>query len=153
MWWDADDYKEILSATPDPDPSDHHRQLIGELGIHKYKQQPMQHISGSVLLIADVLGDWREEIIANDKGGNGRMPGLRIYTTDIFATTRRSWLMSDHHYAMDVASSSAGSFYPAQLAAMPAPAGPPLASPKIAAMPAAQSATEAAPKAPTKVTR
>lgn len=157
LWWDADDYKEILSAAPNPDPTDHHRQLIGELGIHKFKGQPMQFIPGSNLMIADVLGDWREEIIINTKGGQGQKPGLRIYTTDIPATTRRPWLMSDHHYEMDVAGIPAGSYYPAQLAVMPAPQGPPHASPKTAISSTAKAATQPArkapAKAPTKVTR
>ena len=76
---------------------------------------------------------------------------------DIPAASRRPWLMSDHHYEMDVADIPAGSYYPAQLVVMPAPKGPPQASPKTVVSSAtratAQPARKAAPRAPTKVTR
>ena len=54
------------------------------------------------LVIADVLGDWREEIIL-------AVPGeLRIYTTSIPANDRRVSLMRDPIYRMDVCQASQG---------------------------------------------
>jgi hypothetical protein len=54
-------------------------------------------IEGTVVAIADILGDWREEIITS-------VPGeLRIYTTTIPATDRRVCLMQDPIYRLDVA--------------------------------------------------
>ena len=54
------------------------------------------------LAIADVLGDWREEIIL-------AVPGeLRIYTTTIAAEDRRVCLMRDPIYRMDVCQESSG---------------------------------------------
>jgi hypothetical protein len=54
------------------------------------------------LLIADVLGDWREEIILT-------VPGeLRIYTTTIPATDKRISLMRDPIYRLDVCEESQG---------------------------------------------
>ncbi|HOW18903.1 MAG TPA: silent information regulator protein Sir2, partial [Phycisphaerae bacterium] len=63
----------------------------------------------TVVTIADVLGDWREEIITS-------LPGeLRIYTTTIPARTRRTCLMQDRLYRLDVTMASMGYFYPPQL--------------------------------------
>jgi len=46
---------------------------------------------------ADVLGDWREEIITS-------LPGeLRIYTTTLPAADRRVTLMEDPIYRLDLA--------------------------------------------------
>jgi hypothetical protein len=54
------------------------------------------------LAIADVLGDWREEIIL-------AVPGeLRIYTTSMPAEDRRVCLMRDPIYRMDVCQESSG---------------------------------------------
>ncbi len=53
-------------------------------------------VTGSVIAMADVLGDWREEIIASAPGE------LRIYTTTIPAMDRRVCLMQDPIYRLDV---------------------------------------------------
>jgi rhamnogalacturonan endolyase len=53
-------------------------------------------VQGSAVGFADVLGDWREEIIVS-------VPGeLRIYSTTIPAEDRRVCLMQDPIYRMDV---------------------------------------------------
>ena len=55
---------------------------------------------GSPLLVADVFGDWREEIIL-------AVPGeLRIYSTTIPATDRRVTLLRDPIYRLDVCQES-----------------------------------------------
>ncbi len=54
-------------------------------------------IEGSIVAVADVLGDWREEIIASAPGE------LRIYTTTIPAADRRVCLMQDPWSRADVA--------------------------------------------------
>ncbi len=52
--------------------------------------------------VADVLGDWREEILTT-------LPGeLRIYTTTMPATDRRACLMQDPIYRMDVVAAAMG---------------------------------------------
>jgi rhamnogalacturonan endolyase len=61
-------------------------------------------IEGSIAAMADVLGDWREEIITS-------LPGeLRIYTTTIPAADRRVCLMQDPLYRMDVVCAAMGYF-------------------------------------------
>ncbi len=93
VWWDADPQKEPV--------------LSGRIG--RYQGQSYDAIEGTVVTIADVLGDWREEIITS-------LPGeLRIYTTTIPARTRRTCLMQDRLYRLDVTMASMGYFYPPQL--------------------------------------
>jgi len=54
------------------------------LSIVKYKGETLtSNIEGSIIMMADILGDWREELIT-------ALPGeLRIYTTTIPAKDRR----------------------------------------------------------------
>jgi hypothetical protein len=60
---------------------------------------------GRLIAIADVVGDWREELILADNGV------LRIATTTVPATTRHVTLMQDPLYRNDVALVSMGYFY------------------------------------------
>ncbi len=67
----------------------------------------MSDIPGSVQQIADILGDWREEIVTYTDGE------LRIYSTVIPAADRRICLMQDPLYRNDVTHRSMGySHYP-----------------------------------------
>ncbi len=93
VWWDADPQKEIVSGDK----------------LFKFDGDTLQTLEGRVVGIADVLGDWREELIVS-------LPGeLRIYSTDIPAVTRRVCLMQDRQYRTSVAAASMGYFYPPQL--------------------------------------
>jgi len=77
--------------------------------IVKYKGGKLGKIEGRVIAIADILGDWREEIITS-------VPGeLRIYSTTIPSTRRLPWLMEDPIYRNDVALVAMGYLYPPQL--------------------------------------
>jgi len=75
----------------------------GPSSIVKYKGDTLTSgIQGSVIMIADILGDWREELITV-------LPGeLRIYTTTIPASDRRVCLMQDPVYRAEVAHRSMG---------------------------------------------
>jgi rhamnogalacturonan endolyase len=77
-WWDADLQREIIRKQA-----------------FDYDGQPVSEaIEGSVVLVADVLGDWREEILTTVAGE------LRIYTTPVPAMDRRVCLMQDEAYRM-----------------------------------------------------
>jgi rhamnogalacturonan endolyase len=77
--------------------------------IVKYRGAKLGKIDGRVIAIADILGDWREEIITT-------VPGeLRIYTTAIPASRRNVWLMEDPIYRNNVSHVSMGYLYPPQL--------------------------------------
>ncbi len=93
IWWDADEQKEINV----------------EKEIFKYKGDTLLKIEGKVLFVADIVGDWREEIVTS-------LPGeIRIYSSNILASNRKVCLMQDHQYRMGVAAYSIGYMYPAQL--------------------------------------
>lgn len=66
-------------------------------------------VHGNIVAIADVVGDWREELIVSYDGE------LRIYTTTIPTTSRRVSLMEDPLYRNNAAQQSMGYFYPPQL--------------------------------------
>ncbi len=93
VWWDADELKEI------------------NINSHllKYKGDTLLRIEGKVVMVADIIGDWREEIITS-------LPGeLRIYSTNLLAANRKVCLMQNRQYRLGVANSSMGYFYPPQL--------------------------------------
>lgn len=93
FWWDADSQKELY--------------LNGH--VVNYAGPQLAPMQGTIIAIADVLGDWREEVITS-------LPGeIRIYTTTIPAVTRRPCLMQDRLYRNDVAVASMGYYYPPQL--------------------------------------
>ena len=103
LFWDADKVRESVQAS-----GFFHRGQEGmrrELSILKYPADTLQgSLQGSVMMIADLYGDWREELITT-------VPGeLRIYTTTIPAADRRVCLMQDHLYRSDVAHRSMGYF-------------------------------------------
>lgn len=84
--------------------ADLQRELIGNGHIYKFESGAVCQESpqGNQIAWADILGDWREEIITS-------VPGeLRIYTTAIPAEDRRPCLMQDHLYRQDVAHVSMG---------------------------------------------
>jgi hypothetical protein len=76
---------------------DRQRELIIGSQIRDYGAKESQdRFEGTFVAVADLFGDWREEIIVT-------LPGeLRIYTTTIPAQDRRPTLMVDPIYRMDV---------------------------------------------------
>ena len=62
-----------------------------------------------MLAIADVLGDWREElVVATDDE-------LRIYTTTVPAKNRKVTLLQNHQYRMGMAIQGMGYWSPPQM--------------------------------------
>ena len=86
MWWDADPLREV------------HSQGM----ISKWKGAELGKTQGSVQHVADIVGDWREEIVTFTGGE------LRIYSTTIPAADRRVSLMQDRLYRNDVTHRSMG---------------------------------------------
>ena len=73
------------------------------LSIVKWKGAELTHgIEGDILMIADLYGDWREEIVTALDGE------IRIYTTNIPARDRRVTLMQDPVYRSYIAHRSMG---------------------------------------------
>jgi rhamnogalacturonan endolyase len=96
-WWDADLQREILRGQA----RDYEGGVISE------------RLEGSVVLVADVLGDWREEVITTVAGE------LRIYTTPIPAMDRRVCLMQDEAYRMRTTMNAMGYYQTPTLSYVP----------------------------------
>jgi rhamnogalacturonan endolyase len=83
--WSFGPYTAFWDATPQ-------RQMIVNNRITTFDGKVLAAVEGKFLAVADILGDWREEILAS-------VPGeLRIYTTTLPARDRRAWLMQDPIY-------------------------------------------------------
>lgn len=101
-WWDGDLLRETFKG-------DDNRWGAGsssggrEQSVVKWKGETLtEGIQGDIVLIADLQGDWREEIVT-------ALPGeLRIYRTNIPAKDRRVTLMQDAIYRNYVAHRSMG---------------------------------------------
>jgi rhamnogalacturonan endolyase len=101
VYWDADLQREVIRGNRITDYP---------------KGDVPPKIEGSLVAVADVLGDWREEIITSLRGE------LRIYTTTIPATDRRVCLMQDPIYRIDVAHAAMGYYQVPMLSYDPATA-------------------------------
>jgi len=102
IFWDADKVRESI-VSPGYEQSMWDRFNVSKLSIAKYKGNTLEtKIDGSVILMADLQGDWREELITI-------LPGeLRIYATSIPAKDRRVCLMQDPFYRAEVVHRSMG---------------------------------------------
>jgi rhamnogalacturonan endolyase len=89
LYWDADLQRELMQ---------NHR-IVRYNGPARYERIP-----GTVLAIADILGDWREEVVTTTPGE------VRVYSTTLPARDRRVTLMRDPIYRAGVAHVSMGYF-------------------------------------------
>ena len=85
MYWDADLQREIVRGA-----------------ITDYRGGKHGNVQGSVRLIADLMGDWREEIVTSVAGE------VRIYSTTVPATDRRVSLLQDPIYRGDTVMNTMG---------------------------------------------
>lgn len=101
-WWDADLLRETFVG--DDNRWGASSSSNGKsLSIVKWKgEQLTDGIEGDILMIADLYGDWREEIVTALDGE------IRIYTTNIPARDRRVTLMQDPVYRSYIAHRSMG---------------------------------------------
>lgn len=88
VFWDADLQREVLRGGGNM--MDHEGNFVSP------------RLPGSKMLVADLFGDWREEIVAALKGE------IRIYTTDIPAMDRRVSLMRDRSYRSRITMETSG---------------------------------------------
>ncbi len=106
VWWDSDLLREVMHHPYTREERMERRRKGLPIGQHIVKwgdkTTVTEGIIGSLQLVADLYGDWREEIVT-------ALPGeLRIYTTGIPATDRRITLMQDALYRSYVAHRSMG---------------------------------------------
>ncbi|MGO4911520.1 rhamnogalacturonan lyase [Leeuwenhoekiella sp. W20_SRS_FM14] len=92
IWWDGDTTRELLNSN-----------YIEKYGKGRiFKADGAHSVNGSKStpsLSADILGDWREELMLPSDDGSE----LRIYTTPIPTTTRVYTLMHDPQYRLSIA--------------------------------------------------
>jgi len=88
VYWDADPQRELI--------------YNGRIFDFETNNTHFEGLYGHQVAWADILGDWREEIIVSVEGE------LRIYTTTLPAQDRRICLMQDPIYRADVAHVSMG---------------------------------------------
>jgi rhamnogalacturonan endolyase len=88
VYWDADLQRELVYG--------------GRIFDYETDYTHLTGVQGYEVAWADILGDWREEIIVSLEGE------LRIYVTTIPAQDRRVCLMQDPIYRLDVAHLSMG---------------------------------------------
>jgi hypothetical protein len=102
IFWDADKVRENI-ISPGYENSMWDRFESQKISIVKYKGDTISNnIEGSVIMMADIQGDWREELLTV-------LPGeLRIYSTSIPATDRRVCLMQDAFYRSEIVHRSMG---------------------------------------------
>lgn len=105
VWWDDDLLRESFRQTYSREEM-MARWKAGKPGstdIVKWKGDKVwSGIEGSILMVADLYGDWREEIVTAVRGE------IRIYTTNLPASDRRITLMQDPIYRSYVAHRSMG---------------------------------------------
>ena len=102
IWWDGDLLRELLD-----------RQTVSKYDWEKRQVVDVQRFEGAQFnngtksnpcLQADILGDWREEVITRDRESTE----LRIYTTTIPTDYRINCLMQDIPYRLSVAYQNVG---------------------------------------------
>jgi rhamnogalacturonan endolyase len=99
IWWDGDLLRELLDGVTiskwDYENGRENRILSGrDLGVASNNGT-----KANPCLAADILGDWREELVARSADGRE----LRIFTTTIPSEHRLTTLMHDRHYRLSVA--------------------------------------------------
>ena len=108
VWWDADMLRELLD-----------RNTISKWNWNDGSETRLLTADGCTsnngtkatpALCADILGDWREEVIWRTTDNKE----LRIYTTTILATNRLYTLMHDPQYRLSVAWQNVGYNQPTQ---------------------------------------
>jgi rhamnogalacturonan endolyase len=86
-----------------------HKLIVSRGKMFEYNGPEYGEIRGRIIGIADVLGDWREELIVSVEGE------IHIYSTTIPARSRRPCLLQDRQYRTAVAHQAMGYFYPPTL--------------------------------------
>jgi len=100
-YWDADLQRELVTGKR---IVDYPVVKSGTGGTGKLPGTELGSIEGTVIAVADIAGDWREEIITS-------LPGeIRVYQTVIPASDRRTTLWQDPVYRNGVAGVSQGYF-------------------------------------------
>lgn len=111
VFWDGDLCDELLDGV-DPEGNCHVAIIYGDGTATELPSGLTNHGSkNNVCLVADLVGDWREEIVVRSDDGRE----LLVYTTTIPTNVRMTTPMHDHTYRMEVAAESTGYNQPPHL--------------------------------------
>lgn len=111
LYWDGDLADELFyKATVDK--YDGKANFNHVIQFANYGNSSSTNEGPNTCLIADFLGDWREEVILFDSSDNST---LNIFTTNIPTDYRVPWLMTDHTYEMGIVWQNVGYNMPAHL--------------------------------------
>ena len=119
IFWDGDLYDDLLDIDPPagvPEgeyPSEGHIRIDNMAGCIDVLPDGLSNngTKNNVCLSADLLGDWREEIVVRSDDGSS----LLVYTTTIPTAHKLYTLMHDRAYRMQTASQNAGYNQPPHL--------------------------------------
>ena len=119
IFWDGDLYDDLLDIDPPvglPEgeyPSEGHIRINNMKGCIEVLPDGLSNngTKNNVCLSADLLGDWREEIVVRSDDGSS----LLVYTTTIPTAHKLYTLMHDRAYRMQTASQNAGYNQPPHL--------------------------------------
>ena len=101
IWWDGDLLRELLDRETVTKYDWENRQIID---LQHFDGQFNNGTKSNPCLSADIMGDWREEVIIR----NRESTELRIYTTTIPTDYRINCLMQDIPYRLSVATENVG---------------------------------------------
>ncbi|MBN1653346.1 MAG: rhamnogalacturonan lyase [Deltaproteobacteria bacterium] len=93
IWWDADESRELEDGTSIS-------KYAGETLLHCGACASNNGTKSTPALTADILGDWREEVVWRESDSSA----LRVYTTTALTKRRIYTLMHDPQYRMQVSS-------------------------------------------------
>ena len=102
VWWDGDLLRETFKGSDDQWGASSSSQGRAQQ-IYKWKGETLtENIQGDIMMIADLFGDWREEVVTALDGE------IRVYHTNIPALDKRVCLMQDDIYRNTIAHRSMG---------------------------------------------
>ena len=96
IWWDGDLLRELLDRSTVSKYDWQNRQIVD---LQKFDGQFNNSTKSNPCLAADLLGDWREEVLVR----NSESTELRLYVTTIPTDYRINCLMEDIPYRLSVA--------------------------------------------------
>lgn len=111
VWWDGDPLRELLSGTliTKWDPESERETTL--LDAREFGCGSNNGSKSNPCLVADLLGDWREEVVWRSADNRE----LRIFTTPVTTERRLVTLMQDPTYRLAIAWQNAGYNQPAHL--------------------------------------
>lgn len=111
LYWDGDEAEELFyDATVDKWNGSNNLEHV--IQFHKYGSSASNNGKPHPNLIADMWGDWREEVILWDSSDSCT---LNIFMSNIPTEIRVPWLMTDHVYEMGIAWQNVAYNMPAHL--------------------------------------